>query len=180
MNDISLELAKLHLLMGADFLRQLKLIVSSGEFHPVEGEKDIFSVGGENGIDYENLLNAARKAVSHGYQVFMLPNPKGIRTADFIFVQKGIYKMYDLKTIHGKSSVMNRLLESIGQTTHVLLNVATDYRAISLAICIKKYFEINPYAMEVLVYRGNKSIPIKRSSTERRDFLKTFEKLYNK
>ena len=88
--------------------------------------------------------------------------------------------MYDLKTIHGKSSVMNRLMESIGQTTHVLLNIATDYRAISLAICIKKYFEINPYAIEVLVYKANKSILIKRSSTQRRDFYKTFEKLYNK
>lgn len=88
--------------------------------------------------------------------------------------------MYDLKTIQGKSSVMNRLMESIGQTTHVLLNMTTDYRAILLAICIKKYFETNPYAMEVLVYRGNKSILVKRSSTDRRDFLKTFEKLYNK
>ena len=180
MNDISLELAKLHILTGADFIRQLKLIVSSGEFHPVEGEKDIFSVGGENGEDYDNLINAAREAVEHGYKVYILPNPKGVRIADFIFVQKGIYKMYDLKTIQGKSSVMNRLMESIGQTTHVLLNMTTDYRAILLAICMKKYFETNPYAMEVLVYRGNKSILVKRSSTDRRDFLKTFEKLYNK
>jgi hypothetical protein len=62
--------------------------------------------------------------------------------------------MYDLKTIHGKASVLNRLLESVGQTTHVLLNMATDYRAISLAGSIKKYFEINPNAMEVLVFKG--------------------------
>ena len=180
MNDISLELDRLHTLTGADFIRQLKLIVSCGEFHLVEGEEGIFSVGGEKGEDYENLLNAARKAVSHGYQVYILPNPKGIRTADFIFVQRGIYKMYDLKTIRGKSSVMNRLKESVGQANHVLLNITTDYRAFSLAICIKKYFEINPYAVEVLVYRGNKSILVKRSSTKRRDFFKTFEKLYNK
>lgn len=115
MNDISLELDRLHTLTGADFIRQLKLIVSCGEFHPVEGKEGIFSVGGEKGEDYENLLNAARKAVSHGYQVYILPNPKGIRTADFIFVQRGIYKMYDLNTIRGKSSVMNRLKESVGQ-----------------------------------------------------------------
>ncbi len=88
--------------------------------------------------------------------------------------------MYDLKTIHGKSSVMNRLLESIGQTTHVLLNMTTDYRAISLAICIKKYFKINPNAMEILVFKGNKTILIKRSSTESKDFLNTFVRRYNK
>ncbi len=74
----------------------------------MEGEKDIFSVGGENGEDYDNLMNAARKAVEHGYRVFLLPNPKGIRTADFIFERKGIYKMFDLKTITGKSSVSTR------------------------------------------------------------------------
>ena len=69
--DISLELAKLHQLTGADFIRQLKLIVSGGGFHPVEGEIDIFSVGGEHGDDYDNLLNAARKAVNHGYRVYI-------------------------------------------------------------------------------------------------------------
>ena len=127
-----------------------------------------------------SLLDAARKAVSRGNKVFILPNPKGTKTADFIFENKGVYKMYDLKTIHGKASVMNRLLESVGQTTHVLLNMATDYRAISLASCIKRYFEINPSAMEVLVFKGKKSILLKRSSTESRDFFNTFSRRYNK
>ena len=153
---ISLELAKLHILTGADFIRQLKLIVSSGEFHPVEGEKDIFSVGGENGEDYDNLMNAARKAVEHGYRVFLLPNPKGIRTADFIFERKGIYKMFDLKTITGKSSVSTRLMESIGQTNHVVLNMATDYDPRLLAKDIQAYFERNRDAREVLILKGFK------------------------
>ena len=173
MNDISLELAKLHILTGADFIRQLKLIVSSGEFHPVEGEKDIFSVGGENGEDYDNLMNAARKAVGHGYQVYILPNPKGIRTADFILVQHGIFKMYDLKTI-------NRLKESVGQANHVLLNMATDYNATALARCIKKYFELNPLAMEVMLFKGAKVIVVTRRTVSDKMFFNTFTKKYNK
>ena len=83
--------------------------------------------------------------MEHGYRVFILPNPKGFRTADFIFERKGVYKMFDLKTIQGKSSAMNRLLESVGQTNHVLLNMTTNYRAVSLASCIKRYFEINSH-----------------------------------
>ena len=35
------------------------------------------------------------------------------------------------------------------------MNMATDYHAISLAGSIKKYFEINPNTMEVLVFKGN-------------------------
>ncbi len=178
--DIALELARLHILNGADFIRQLKMLTTLSIFKPVDNERDIFAAEGSHRDDFPMLLDAARKAVAHGNRVYILPNPKGIRTADFIFENKGVYKMYDLKTIHGKSSVMNRLLESIGQTTHVLLNMATDYRAISLASCIKKYFEINPDAMEILVFKGNKSILIKRSSTESKDFLSTFIRRYNK
>lgn len=127
------ELQELHYLKGARFIKQLKLIVYYGEFRLVEGETCIYSTGGEQSPDYKNLLNAARKAVEHGYRVFILPNPKGTRTPDFIFEQKGNYKVYDLKTILGKASVSNRLFESIGQSNRVLLNMTVDYNARLLA-----------------------------------------------
>ena len=174
------ELQELHYLKGARFVNQLKLIVCYGEFHSVEGESDIFSALGEQSPDYDNLLNAARKAVEHGYRVYILPNPKGIRTADFIFVRKGIYRLYDLKTIQGKASVLNRLMESIGQTNHVLLNLSTDYPATSLARSIKKYFERNSTAVQVLIFRGNKVMSVTRKTLEDRNFVATFTKLYYK
>lgn len=180
LRDIAEQLADLHTLKGAGFISMLKEITQQRAFTPLEGDNDIYIIDGMQGDDYDNLLNAARKAVEHGYKVFILPNPKGIRTADFIFERKGVYKMFDLKTIQGKSSVMNRLLESVGQTNHVLLNITTNYRAISLASCIKRYFEINPNSMEVLVFKGKKAILVKRNSTESKDFFKTFTKRYNK
>ncbi|MBR2237298.1 MAG: hypothetical protein IJ887_05410 [Prevotella sp.] len=152
--------------------------MSSGEFHPVEGEKDIFSVGGENGENYDNLMNAARKAVEHGYRVFLLPNPKGIRTADFIFERKGVYKMFDLKTITGKSSVSTRLMESIGQTNHVVLNMATDYEPRLLAKDIQAYFESNRDAREVLILKGLKFLSVSRRFVEGNDYVKMFMKRY--
>ena len=178
--DIAEQLADLHTLKGAGFISMLKEITQQRAFTPLENESNIYIIDGMQGDDYENLLNAARKAVEHGYRVFILPNPKGIRTADFIFERKGVYKMFDLKTIQGKSSVMNRLLESVGQTNHVLLNMTTNYRAISLASCIKKYFEINPNSMEILIFKGKKAILVKRNSTGSKDFFKTFTKRYNK
>ena len=103
-------------------------------------------VGGESGEDYLPLLDAARKAVEHGYRVFVLPNPKGFRTADFIFERKGVYKMFDLKTVSGRNSVDNRLSESITQTNRVLLHMKADYSPGTLARSIKRYFELNPNA----------------------------------
>ena len=179
-NDIAQELALLHTLRGADFARQVERIARRNEFYPLEGEHGIYVCGGEHGSDYANLLIAARKAVAQGYKVFILPNPKGIRTADFIFERKGTFRIYDLKTISGKASVDNRLKESIGQTNRVILNIMTDYKAGKLARSIMRYFEKNGDGFEVVVFRGSKKISITRQTVADRNFVVTFSKKYYK
>ena len=176
--DIADELEELHYRRGSHFIWQLKVITSHPSFYPIKGEDNIYTTGGGSGEDYENLLNAARKAVEHGYRVFILPNPKGIRTADFIFERKGVYKMFDLKTIIGKSSVGNRLLESIGQTNHVILNMATDYDPRKLATDVRMYFETNNQAREVLIMKGNKFLSVSRQFVEGKDYFKMFMKRF--
>ena len=165
---------------GSSFVSLLKEIASHNEFKPLDGENDIFISGGEKAEDYANLLSAARKAVGYGYRVFILPNPKNIRTADFIFERKGVYRLYDLKTIQGKASAGTRMKESIGQTNRVLLNISTDYNARLLASDIKTYFENNPYAIEVLIFKGNKVISVKRGLVVNKTFNRIFRKLYEK
>ena len=174
------ELQELHYLKGAKFINQLKLIIYYGEFHPVENETNIFSAIIEQSDDFDNLINAARKAVDHGYRVFILPNPRSCRTADFIFEKKGILGLYDLKTVHGKGSVGTRLFDSIGQTNRVLLNIRTDYNARLLASDIKTYFETNQDALEVLVFKGKKVLPVNRIQVQSPDFNRVFRKRYEK
>ena len=174
------ELQELHYLKGARFINQLKLIIHYGEFHPVEGETNIFSAISEQSDDFDNLINAARKAVEHGYRVYILPNPRSCRTADFIFDKKGILGLYDLKTVHGKGSVGTQLFDSIGQTNRVLLNMTTDYNARLLAADIRTYFESNRDAIEVLIFKGKKTITIKRGLACNPGFNRIFRKLYEK
>ena len=88
--------------------------------------------------------------------------------------------MYDLKTVHGKGSAESQLTDSFGQTTRVLLNMATDYNARLLASDIKAYFESNSDAVEVLIFKGNKSIAIKRGLAANPKFNRIFRKLYEK
>lgn len=178
--DLNTLLEDLHVAFGSGFVYTLKQITSHNEFKQLEGETEIYAVGGENSEDFANLINAARKAVEHGYRVYILPNPKNIRTADFIFERKGVYKMFDLKTIMGKSSAENRLLESIGQTNHVLLNMATDYEPRLLAKDVKTYFEVNKNAREVLIIKGNKFLSVSRQFVEGKDYFKMFIKRFLK
>ena len=74
MSDIAAELAKLHVLVGAEFVIQLKSIAARSEFHPLQDEPNIFTTGGESSEDYDNLITAARKAVELGYRVYVLTN----------------------------------------------------------------------------------------------------------
>ena len=178
--DLNVLLEDLIIMRGAEFIRQLKEITNHPSFYPVKDETNIYITGGEKGEDYNNLLNAARKAVEHGYRVFILPNPKDIRTADYIFERKGVFKMYDLKTIQGKASVLNRMIESIGQTNHVLLNMTTNYNARLMASDLKAYFEMNRDAVEVLIFKSNKVISVKKGFATSCSFNRLFRKLYEK
>ena len=180
MNDIAKELALLHELQGADFVRQLERITSDKRFYSIENETAIFAMGDYQQEDLPSILDAARKAVAFGYRVYLLPNPNNVRTADFIFVRNNIYKMYDLKTIRGKASVLNRLTESIGQTRHVLLNMTTDYNPRLLAKEIHTYFEKNPAGCEVLIFKHKKLISVTRKTLEDKNFVKTFMHSYMK
>jgi hypothetical protein len=90
------------------------------------------------------------------------------------------YKMFDLKTVSGRNSVDNRLSESITQTNRVLLHMKADYSPGTLARSIKRYFELNPNAREVLVFKGMKQISVTRRSVENNDFFRTFIRRYTK
>lgn len=178
--DIAEQLADLHSLKGAGFISMLKEITQNSAFTPLEGESNIYVTGVKRDDDYDNLLNAARKAVEHGYSVYILPNPRGFRTADFIFERKGVYKMFDLKTIHGKTIVGSRLIESIGQTNRVILNMTTEYNTRLMAADVRMYFETNYEALEVLIFKGKKMISIERFDALHPSFYRLFKKRYEK
>ena len=179
-SGIAEELTNLQSLSGSDFVVQLKRIAARNEFYLYENGSKIFITGGEGREDFSNLINAAQKAVKRGYTVYVLPNPNGIRTADFIFIRKGVYKLYDLKTISGKTSAENRLIGSIGQTNRVLLNITSNYNPGSLARSIKRYFENSGTAIEVLVFKGRKTVSITRDLTLNPNYYQLFMKRYLK
>lgn len=175
---ITEELAKLLSLRGSDFVGQLKLIAARKEFHPLASDPCIFTVGGEQDDDYPSLLLAARKAVEHGFRVYVLPNPNNFRTADFILERRSVYKLYDLKTITGKTIAGSRMLESIGQANRVMLNMTTDYNPGSLARSIKMYFERSNETLEVLLFKGKKMISITRDLTLSPNYYNIFMRRY--
>ena len=163
-----------------DIAAELTRIANMRVFHFVDGETGILMAGSEQDKDFGNLLRTGRKLVALGYKVFLLPNPKGSRTPDMIVERKGSYRIYDVKTITGESSAINRLRESIGQCNQVILNMATNYDARQLGKDIRQYFVLNPNAVEVMIFKGNRQMIVKRSYALSSDFVKVFMMRYNK
>lgn len=178
--DVSLLLNMLLNSRKDNYKSILKAICNLRIFENYNKSKKIFWTGNKDDPDFKNLIEAANIAVKENNIVYIMPNPKSIRSMDFIFVKKGIYKDYDLKTITGKNSAGNRMMESIGQTRHVLLKIDTDYNPRILAKEIKTYFETNKDAKEVLIYRGGNPIYINKEITESKKYINTFLNMWIK
>ena len=55
-----------------------------------------------------------------------------------------------------------------------------DYNTRSLAFDIRKYFESNNEAVEVLVFKGKRHFSIRRLTTTRSDYMFLFKKFYER
>ena len=177
--DIRAELELLKSLEGAAFGIKLKEIAARKEFRALPGEPFIYTVGEIQDEDYPSLLMAARKAVEHGYRVFMLPNPPGLKTPDYILERRGVYKLFDLKNISGKNIVHTRLKESITQANRALLNMP-QYSTRKLVHDIRKYFVKYPDAIEVLIFKGKDEISVSRRFAMSQRFYFEFKKMFER
>ena len=163
---------------GSEFVSLMKEITQSRQFKPLED--GIWIVGTreerEKDQDWNNLLSCAQKAVSHGYEIFMLPNPRKTKSADYIMVRKGLYKLADLKSVVGQNSVAARLSASAGQANRAVLNMTSNYNPRRLGMAIKHYFD-NPESAEVIIFKGKREISIRRDVISN-DFIKNFIRIY--
>ena len=178
-SDITAELLLLKTLVGAAYGSKLKEIAARKEFHALFSDPCIYTVGGEKDPDYPSLLMAARKAVEHGYRVFILPNPHGKKTPDYILERRGVYKLFDLKNISGKNIVHARLKESIAQANRALLNMP-QYSTRKLVHDIRKYFVQYPDAMEVLIFKGKNELSVSRRFALSPRFYFEFKKMFER
>ena len=58
--------------------------------------------------------------------------------------------------------------------------MTVEYNTRKLAQSIKRYFEINDKATEVLIFKGRKRIPVKRSLVVKPEFFSMFKRAYER
>lgn len=163
-DGINTLIAGLQDLKGKAFWQRLVAITERFEFKEIE--KGVFSAANPGNPDFDRLLTVAHKARAFGYIVYILPNPRGVSSADFIFRNKNSYKLYELKTIYGKNSLGNRLHESVEQSDRVVLNLTNSYKIRRLADDITRHFKLSSNAREVLIFFRRQRITIMRTDAD--------------
>lgn len=149
---------------GAELQKKLQDCIDGiSYFDHKECPKIHIAESAKSGHDIENLIKGAKKAVSFGNEVWILPNPRKIASADYIFKKNNNLLLYDMKVITGKSSVAGNLIDSADQTRRALLILETDYDKRQLAKDINAYFKANDKAQEVLIYKKKVSMSIYRN-----------------
>lgn len=179
--DVTDMLRELSTQDNKEFGDTLNKIIESNEFKQLEDNDNIFVTQAYYADpDREHLTKAAQKALFYKNTVYILPNPNGFPSADYIFKNDKNVKLYDLKWITGKKSVETDLRESVNQSNRVLLYMAVDYDARDMAEAIKGYFTHNKFTLEVLIFKGKQKISVPRDKALNKNFIKLFIKEWGK
>ena len=158
------------------FRENLLTIIEKGQYHKVQNR--IYSAIPNTADDYNNLLYVAKTLTKkhRKAEIYILPNPMGIKSMDIIIKNKNSISAYDVKTILGKNSVSNRLIESIEQSNRVILSIKNDYDARKLYKEVQRFFDNNTKAQQVIILIKNKEIVLNKEMMKE----STFRHLYYK
>ena len=136
--------------------------------------------GCNNYLEFPTNLSAAKKCASHGYDVYMLPNPNGGKTPDFILVKKGRYYAYELKTIYSASSIWERMSTALQQSDRIMLDMVDTPSSRYITYQLKSFAMTNKEVVDIMVFKGNKELHVTPQMASSSSFIERFMKMWNK
>lgn len=128
-----------------------------------------------------NNLQIARKFVANGYDVFLLSNPKAIKSADFIISQKGKLFYVEGKTSTGGSSLIHRFDKGARQSDRIAVNfIDVKLSTNDITTNVKQAFVNNGNLHTLYLFKGSRIIIVTRTESESSNFYKKFCKVWTK
>ena len=127
-----------------------------------------------------NNLQIAQKFVINGYDVFLLANPKGTKSADFIIKHKNKLFYVEGKTSSGGSSLVHRFAEGAEQSDRIAVNLYQASSVKKLFTEIRNAFERNTNLRNIFLFKGSRLISIERDFFESTYFEKQFKAIWNR
>ena len=123
-------------------------------------------------------LALAKKFVAKGYDVYMLPNPKNTRSADYILRKDNKLYYTEGKFLTGKNSLDHKFYKE--QAERISIDVMSSISANYVSSIVKTSFEQYGNLKEVILFKGSRMITIHRKAVTSKSFEKAMLKEWNK
>ena len=127
-----------------------------------------------------NNLQIAQKFMMNGYDVFLLSNPKGTKSADFIIRKKNILFYVEGKTSTGGSSLVHRFNNGAEQADRIAINFIGYPKASEIIEIINSTFYNQANVSELFLFKGKRLIIVSRDFCNSKHFENDFYKLWTK
>lgn len=186
------ELIKMHrdAKINSEKTKILKAIIQNNNYRKLErASTDKGSVFVLSSSDYDDKLKAgempsnihhARKFALNGYDVFLLSNPNGIKSGDFIIRKKERLFYVEGKTSTGQNSLDHNFDNGSTQSDIVSVNLTNNTDTKYVRETIKKAFTGNSNLKKVILFKGSRLIKITRQDALGKQYEKKFNKIWNK
>ena len=125
-----------------------------------------------------NNLQIAQKFVMNGYDVFLLSNPKGTKSADFIIRKKNILFYVEGKTSTGGSSLVHRFEKGAEQADRIAINFIGLPPTSKITDLIKNVFFDNQELAELILFKGRRMVVVTRKDCLAQNFAKAFKRIW--
>ena len=125
-----------------------------------------------------NNLQIAQKFVANGYDVFLLSNPKGTKSADFIIRKRNCLYYVEGKTSSGGSALSIRLSDGAKQSDRIALNFIGLPQTSKITDLIKNVFFQNPTLIELIIFKKGRIILITKKDCSAKNFEKAFKRIW--
>lgn len=125
-----------------------------------------------------NNLQIAQKFVANGYDVFLLSNPKGTKSADFIIRKRNCLYYVEGKTSTGGSALSIRLSDGAKQSDRIALNFIGLPQTSKITDLIKNVFFQNQNLIELIIFKKGRLIIITKKDCFAKNFEKAFKRIW--
>ncbi len=132
----------------------------------------------KDNLELSKNIQMAQKMAKNGYDCYLLSNPHGIKSADFIFAKDGKVFYAEGKLSTGKSSLDHNLAKGGRQSERILIDLTGTKDTNYISSQLEKAFEENENLKEVMILKRGRLMPIDFRMVQRSDFKRYFKKLW--
>lgn len=163
------------------FIRSDKHSTKNGSiFATVELPDKITTENTKNNKELMNNIAMAKKMANNGYDVYLLSNPHGVKSADFILSKNGKVYYVEGKLSTGKNSLGHNLNKGGSQAQRILIDLTGTDDTNYITARLFEGFQNNPSLKEVLLLKGGRLISITAIDARNKDFSTKFKKVWEK